>query len=89
MTLQKIDALTGLRFFAGIAIVIHHLHQFGLPAYVLDGWLLNNGVSFFFVLSGFILTYVYPTLETHHAVQRFWIARVARIWPAHMAALVL
>ncbi len=88
-TSQKLDALTGLRFFAGSAIVIHHLRSFGLPNYVLDGWLLNNGVGFFFVLSGFILTYVYPTLDTAHAARRFWVARFARIWPAHMAALVL
>jgi peptidoglycan/LPS O-acetylase OafA/YrhL len=86
---QKLDALTGLRFFAAFAIVIHHLHAFGLPKSVLGGWALDNGVAFFFVLSGFILTYVYPKLDTPAAVRRFWVARFARIWPAHMAALAL
>ena len=46
---------------------------------------LGQGVSFFFVLSGFILTFVYPTLDTGREVRGFWLARFARIWPAYMA----
>ncbi len=64
MPAQKLDTLTGLRFFAAIAILIHHLRGFGLPKEVLEGWALDNGVAFFFVLSGFILAYVYPSLDT-------------------------
>ncbi len=89
MPAQKLDTLTGLRFFAAIAILIHHLRGFGLPKEVLEGWALDNGVAFFFVLSGFILAYVYPSLDTPAAVRRFYVARFARIWPAHMAALAL
>jgi peptidoglycan/LPS O-acetylase OafA/YrhL len=89
LSAPKLDALTGLRFFAAIAIVIHHLRGFGLPNNVFEGWLLDNGVSLFFVLSGFILTYVYPSLDTRGAIRRFWLARFARIWPAHITALAL
>jgi peptidoglycan/LPS O-acetylase OafA/YrhL len=39
------------------------------------------------VLSGFILTYVYPELSPRQ-IPRFWWARFARIWPAHVAALI-
>jgi peptidoglycan/LPS O-acetylase OafA/YrhL len=53
----RLDALTGLRFFAALAIVIHH--TFRLPE-----WPLPQSVSFFFVLSGFILAHVYPELPT-------------------------
>lgn len=88
-TTPKLNALTGLRFFAAASIVIYHLYGFGLPRTVLEGWMLDNGVGFFFVLSGFILAYVYPSLDHPGAVKRFWIARFARIWPAHIAALLL
>lgn len=60
-----------------------------MPKEIFEGWLLDNGVSLFFVLSGFILTYVYPSLDTRIAVWRFWVARIARIWPAHIATLGL
>ncbi len=86
---QKLNALTSLRFFAAaIVVLLHASPLFGLQV---DPWkplALNNGVSFFFVLSGFILTYVYgeqPRLDRG----RFMLARVARIWPAHIAALIL
>lgn len=51
------------------------------------------GVGFFFVLSGFILTYVYRDF-TGHSVRSFYVARFARLWPVHLftfliAALVI
>jgi peptidoglycan/LPS O-acetylase OafA/YrhL len=81
-----LPALTGLRFVAAMMIVWLHAHQiFGLP----NPGHLAQGVSFFFVLSGFILTHVYPRLAGAAAVKRFFIARIARIWPAHLATLAL
>lgn len=50
---------------------------------------LAQGVSFFFVLSGFILAYNYPTLATRQETAHFFKARIARIWPAHIAAIIL
>jgi peptidoglycan/LPS O-acetylase OafA/YrhL len=71
-------------------IVLHHSRgSFGIPKEFLSGFALNQGVSFFFVLSGFILTYVYPKLEGGRAVVRFFVARFARVWPAHVFTLVL
>ncbi len=49
---------------------------------------LNQGVSFFFILSGFILMHVYPSLNLRGA-RRFLVARVARIWPMHIVALII
>ena len=48
---------------------------------------LANGVSLFFVLSGFILTYNYPVL--HDKIGRFYLARFARLWPVHIFTLGL
>jgi peptidoglycan/LPS O-acetylase OafA/YrhL len=45
--------------------------------------------SFFFLLSGFILAYLYwsPGGELSTTRQRFWWQRVTRIYPAHLIAL--
>jgi peptidoglycan/LPS O-acetylase OafA/YrhL len=87
MSAQKarLSALTTLRFIAASGIVIHHLRGPLLPNDALAAWPLGNAVSFFFVLSGFILAYTYPKLERPGAVRDFFIARVARIWPVHLA----
>lgn len=87
---SKLDALTSARFIAAVLIVIWHMRgHFGIPAQLgQKSWFLAHGVSFFFVLSGFILMYVYPQLEGTSARLRFLLARFARIWPAHLLALV-
>ncbi len=84
---EKIHALTGLRFLAAAMIVIHHSRGvLAIPKSFLAGVSLEHGVSFFFVLSGFILAHVYRELPDHRAVARFFCARFARVWPAHMFA---
>jgi peptidoglycan/LPS O-acetylase OafA/YrhL len=82
--------LTSLRFFAAFAIVVHHVRGHFLPADILAAWPLDQGVSFFFVLSGFVLTHVHSDLTlTRTDLQNFFVARFARIWPAHVFAIVL
>ena len=54
-----------------------------------DFSILHQGVSIFFVLSGFILTYVYPELPNAQAAVRFLRARVARIWPGYVATTII
>jgi peptidoglycan/LPS O-acetylase OafA/YrhL len=76
---RRLPALTGLRFVAASMVFV--LHSMPQP----EKWLfLDQGVSFFFVLSGFILTYIYPDLPNFTAVKQFYIARVARLWPLHL-----
>lgn len=81
---QTIPALTGARFFAAAAIVLWHsqLPPFFPPNafWPLD---LNGGVPFFFVLSGFVLTLHAEKYRSH---AKFMIARLARVWPAYLAA---
>jgi peptidoglycan/LPS O-acetylase OafA/YrhL len=47
---------------------------------------LALGVSFFFVLSGFILTYAY---QDGFKAGEFYLARFARLWPVHAVTLAL
>jgi peptidoglycan/LPS O-acetylase OafA/YrhL len=93
---NHLGALTGMRFFAAMAVVVGHLvtdhnldgsGRFGLTSYstVLGG----AAVSFFFVLSGFILTYVYKDQLTYARVPKFYFKRWARIWPLHLVCLVV
>lgn len=90
MAYQKIDSLTSLRFFAAAAIVAYHASgHFGLSPDVYKPFVLSQGVSFFFVLSGFILAFVYPELKGEKSTTKFWLARFARIWPLHIATLLM
>jgi peptidoglycan/LPS O-acetylase OafA/YrhL len=83
----RLDALTGLRFWFAFLVVVHHSlqHWFGPRVYpVADfGYI---GVDFFFVLSGFVLTWSW---RPEVAARRFWWNRVARIWPLHLATMAL
>src|SRR4029077_17422654 len=85
-----LNGLTSLRFFAATMIVIGHgSGEFGFHLSPDSLFALNSGVSFFFVLSGFILYYNYPALPNRSAVSAFYAARFARIWPLHIFALIL
>lgn len=86
----KLDALTSLRFFAAFSVAM--LHIVGYLNINLDyphSRLLTQGVSFFFVLSGFVLTYVYSDLRRPTDIRAFFLARFARIWPVHVACLLI
>jgi peptidoglycan/LPS O-acetylase OafA/YrhL len=88
----RLHALTTLRFFAALHVVLFHMRVVG----ILPGgpWWYQNfsgigyvGVNFFFVLSGFILVYTYE--GTRLNVRKFWWARFARIYPAYVLSLVV
>jgi peptidoglycan/LPS O-acetylase OafA/YrhL len=86
--MTDLPALTSLRFFAATMVVLLHIGgDFGVPAS--HGWNLNLGVSLFFTLSGFVLTYQYPALRTRQDRKTFYWKRFARIWPAHVVATLL
>jgi peptidoglycan/LPS O-acetylase OafA/YrhL len=86
----RLESLTSLRFFAASMILLLHLSQlFQFNNHsALQGLALWQGVSFFFVLSGFILAYVHPRIETAEQSNRFMLARFARIWPTHFVAFL-
>ena len=84
----RLEALTGLRWLAAFWVFGYHMQNFGeLPyPFNLPNQLGFLGVTFFFVLSGFVLTWsMRPTLK----VSTFYVRRFARIWPSHMVALLL
>jgi peptidoglycan/LPS O-acetylase OafA/YrhL len=80
------ELIPSCRFVAAAMVVAHHARGFQIP---MPHWALDHGVSFFFVLSGFILSHRYPKLETASAISHFYLLRIARIWPAHVTTLLL
>ncbi len=91
----QLKALTGLRFVAAMHVVLYHC---GGPMLVGFPWWIRNlassgyvGVSLFFVLSGFILTYTYlgHDRERRFDVRSFWAARFARIYPVYLLGFAL
>lgn len=87
----QLPALTGLRFLAALFVVLYHVAIAGGPAPLACVYLGYAGVSFFFILSGFILTYTYiaPGGEPCATPAEFWGARVARICPIYFVALAI
>jgi peptidoglycan/LPS O-acetylase OafA/YrhL len=82
----RLDSLTGLRWWAAFAVFLHHMGSFA-PLPVREFLVFGNfGVTFFFVLSGFVLTW---SARPGLSVTTFWWRRFARIWPAHAVALLL
>ena len=86
-----INTLTSLRF-------IFALMVFGAHCYTIDKFFDTHffkegfvGVSFFFVLSGFIIAYNYQKKFSENKITKraFWVARIARIYPLHWLTLLL
>jgi peptidoglycan/LPS O-acetylase OafA/YrhL len=78
--LPRVEALTGLRWFAAFGVFAFHIREF-YPLPGMRDWALfgNSGVTFFFVLSGFVLTWSFTPADS---APRFYWRRFARIWPA-------
>jgi peptidoglycan/LPS O-acetylase OafA/YrhL len=90
----EIPALTGLRALLAWWVVVYHMTIPELAPLPPDGWLeplRAHGylaVDGFFVLSGFILSYVYRdafAAGVPGIYPRFLLARLARLYPVHLA----
>lgn len=81
-------SLTGLRFFAAMGVVLYHLSLYFPPLdHTLDAFGYGfTGVSFFFVLSGFVLTWSHREGES---ARKFYRNRFARVWPLHAVTTFL
>ena len=87
-----------LRFFAAFLVVIFHIEEtrlmFELPNHC-DWSIVSHGrlaVTFFFVLSGFLITYLLLKEHARHddvSVSRFYMRRVLRIWPLYFSMVAM
>ncbi|MCW5822507.1 MAG: acyltransferase [Cyanobacteria bacterium TGS_CYA1] len=87
--MAKLDSLTSLRFFAALWVVLFHSRdQFNCLWDLSRNIVFSQAVTFFFVLSGFILAYVYPDLSTRQEKGSYYLKRIGRIWPLHVLCLL-
>lgn len=90
--------LNGLRFLAAFSVILFHLEQMkgeiGLPNFGELPLLVNmgkKGVGLFFVLSGFLITYLLlaEIKKTRTVdVKGFYIRRILRIWPLYYLIVI-
>jgi peptidoglycan/LPS O-acetylase OafA/YrhL len=75
----NLPSLTGLRFVAATMVFLHHAATIGQVP-ILSAWqgFGTTGVSFFYVLSGFVLTWSNPA---DVKISTFFAHRFFRIWP--------
>ena len=89
--------LTGIRFYAALLVYLSHVVIIPGMETLSQSILIFNagvvGVSFFFVLSGFILTYNYAAVFSDgvsaSSYKQFVLDRLARIYPVHLLALLM
>lgn len=91
---QTMPALTAARFFLAMGVVLFHLQLMWSWPTLEHTSLIERarlGVDAFFILSGFVLAHVYDRqFDTRSfSYQRFIVARLARIYPAHLAVLAV
>lgn len=89
-----LPGLNGLRAIAAISVLISHislaLPDFGLPE--VGGWTFaGNGVTIFFTLSGFLITFLLLNEQEKKTIRigKFYMRRILRIWPLYYTYLIL
>jgi len=97
-TIKYFKGLNGLRFFAAYLVVIHHAEQIRLKYGMFNLKQLSifnqggTGVTFFFVLSGFLITYLLlkEDFQTKNiSIRSFYLRRVLRIWPLYFLLVLI
>lgn len=98
-----LPGLNGLRTVAALGVVISHttleMGRFHLSPFLFGGkngkptgWLLGGyGVTIFFALSGFLITYLLlnEKKEEDISIRKFYLRRVLRIWPLYYLYLFM
>ena len=100
LTGSYFENLDGLRFFCFLFVFFFHSFHTEIPAikdspvyHFFKVTLFGNGflgVNFFFVLSGFLITYLLIKEKRNNnriQVGRFWMRRILRIWPLYFACV--
>jgi len=89
----RIVQLTFTRYLAALAILVYHFAQgltpFDLPFIEKVTKSLNIGVSYFFVLSGFVMVIAYHNSRMDTVDRnKYFVNRIARIYPVYLFALL-
>lgn len=90
--------LNGLRFIAALLVIISHIEQFkwiyGIDSYLekVRAEIGHLSVVLFFVLSGFLITYLLLIEEkttTNINIKNFYIRRMLKTWPLYFLIIII
>ncbi|MFR9776133.1 acyltransferase family protein [Micromonospora sp. MS34] len=83
----RLESLTGLRWIAAFGVFLSHVSRLLPIPHTRDVFVLgSSGVTFFFVLSGFVLTWTHTASDRAGA---FYGRRFARIWPVLLVGVLV
>ncbi len=97
MKAKHFAGLDGLRFISITFVVLHHLFTFktnfglGRYDYPILGLIGLYGIHFFFMGSGFLITYLLLSEQAAFgriSLKHFFLRRVLRIWPAYYLLII-
>lgn len=91
---EHINYLDSVRGIAALVVVVYHFINWDykdklsvkLASIVFNG---ADAVAFFFVLSGFVLSYKYLVLKRRLDIGKFYVNRFFRLWPAFFVTVVV
>lgn len=96
---MKFGGLHAFRSMAAIAILLHHIEEFkkfgglgNIGNFKLISSLGGTAVTAFFVLSGFLITYLLISEKERYgniSIKHFFSRRFLRIWPLYFLTLIL
>lgn len=90
--------LNAMRFIAAFLVLVHHAEQIRMKEGLANFKNLSvanfgyDAVVFFFVLSGFLITYLLLGEQKEHnkiSIKRFYGRRIVRIWPLYFILVIL
>lgn len=95
--MKQIKSLYGLRAIFAAFIFIHHAQDLWQNSKFVSLWTdyltyFYSGLTFFFILSGFILTYNYIHFFEKRldiSIFKFYLKRIIKIYPIHIITLIL
>ena len=89
-----LNGLNGLRAIAAISVLFAHttmdgISDFGIPHIQLP--LAGYGVTLFFVISGFLITYLLLLEREKNGIniRNFYVRRILRIWPIYYLFIII
>ena len=85
---QILPILDLFRLFAALLVVLVH-YEIIFGQFVVYGSLGTTALSWFFILSGFIITYSYPDFDSFSDLKRFYVHRFIRIYPVYFLAVLV
>jgi len=96
--ITRFQGLNSLRFIAAFLVVMHHSETIrnknGIANFEWLGLFRNGGnaVTFFFVLSGFLITYLLLRERGKSGtikIKKFYLKRILRIWPLYFLLVLI